>query len=1366
MPKTVDVFGGSFSPQEVVVTSGKEFDVTFSLYPTIAIPYIAINFVLPADQVALVSGGQEWAGDLKKDEPLSLTLSFVADGAVDAYVKADVKASSIGQNYQSSYYLHVITSNPEEKNKIVSDSMNPGFLRSVNQSFISVAPNNESSRAQQNLQDPQSTTGTFEVKGRFVYIDENGGYSSARYMEVRLRDNNEASWSVTGWTNETGYFDFVVVNSANGRSPIIDLIAEGRWDWKGMDSVGVQYWWSSGVLAANVADGYVYSNNDLSPSNNNDILQAGDAVYAEAQWIYDWTSWQRSKVTINWPVKTGPSNTGDAITLPNKSAWSWGHVQVQHEDAHCVMWALYGYWPIGSGPDPHYVWSESSPGFAFIEGWAEFMQCVVDNNPNNLMGYFNGSGGNIETNDWFNCIDTGDRSISSLNDGNIIEGSVASILWDIFDPVDIAGDNDYMAWGFDEIFTLLQNDKPLCMGYVDYWPYRELWFFDDWSVRWPDISTSKGPLCNIYWDYGIDEDYFTPWGSVIINSGDTYTNSRVFTLTLDFQDWGAGVHHMRFSEDYGVTWGQWYNPATTFTYTINSTDDGWKYIDVQYADYWWLSKAGTIFDGIALDTTPPTGSITINSDATYTTSRTVTLNLDATDNYAGVKLMRFAENMGSWGSWIPFALTFTYTLTTPNDGSKSVDVQFQDNAGQNSTMWEIYDYIYLDTTKPTGTAIINNGSIATASTSVYLNLTYSDTGSGISKIRFCNTGDPWSAWETPSPNKAWIIPSGDGTKNVWVEVMDNAGLISDQFYDGIILDTVNPGCGIGIGIGHPAYTTTAAVTLYLIYIDYGSGVYQVRYKNVGESWTAWEAPAATKSWTLTAGDGTKRVYYQVMDYAGQTSVTNSDIIILDTTTPNGSIIINEGAATTTTTSVTLTLTYSDSRSGVYQVRYGNIGQPWSAWEAPSATKAWTLTSGAGIKTVRYQVMDNAGLVSTMYSDDITLTASFGLKELTSWYWTSNTVVNSVASGDIDRDGFKEIVTGGYFFDGTRTIAQLIVWNGSNLAVERIQSWYWTGNTTINSVALGDVDGDGQVEVVTGGYFNDGVRNIAQLIEWTGSSLSVDRIQSWYWTSNTVINSVALGDVDGDGQVEIVSGGFYNDGVRNVAQLVVWSGSSLAIDRLTGWYWTGNTVINSVALGDVDNDGQVEVVSGGYYSDGVRNVAQLIEWNGLNLGVDRLVGWYWTSNTVINSLALGDVDNDGQTEIVTGGFYNDGVRDVAQLVVWSGTNLDVDRLTCWYWTGSTAINSLAIGDVNGDGQIEVVSGGSYFDGARNVAQMVVWSGSSLAAVDIRTWYWTGSTAISTIAIGDANDDFSNEIVTGGAFYDGTRLNSQLTIWGIT
>jgi outer membrane protein assembly factor BamB len=385
---------------------------------------------------------------------------------------------------------------------------------------------------------------------------------------------------------------------------------------------------------------------------------------------------------------------------------------------------------------------------------------------------------------------------------------------------------------------------------------------------------------------------------------------------------------------------------------------------------------------------------------------------------------------------------------------------------------------------------------------------------------------------------------------------------------------------------------------------------------------------------------------------------------------------------------------------------------------------------------------------------------------TGWYWNSNTAVNSIAVGDVNGDGQKEVVSGGSFFDGTRNVAQLIVWDSSYLAAQKIQCWYWTGNTVINSVAVGDVDGDGQVEIVTGGSYFDGARNVAQLVVWSGSDLSVERIQCWYWTGDTVVNSVAVGNVDGNGQVEIVTGGSFNDGTRTVAQLIEWNGLNLSVDRLTGWYWTKDTSISSVALGDVDGDGQVEVVTGGAFNDGARDVAQLIEWNGANLAVDRLTTWYWTGNTVIGSVALGDVDDDGLVEVVTGGEFFDGSRNVAQLIEWTGANLVVDRLTSWYWTSDTYLSSIVIGDVDRDGQVEIASGGYFNEGSHTVAQLIEWNGINLGIDRFTTWYWTSDTMIYSVAGGDVNADGQMEVATGGGFFDGAQINSQLTVWGVS
>ena len=96
-------------------------------------------------------------------------------------------------------------------------------------------------------------------------------------------------------------------------------------------------------------------------------------------------------------------------------------------------------------------------------------------------------------------------------------------------------------------------------------------------------------------------------------------------------------------------------------------------------------------------------------------------------------------------------------------------------------------------------------------------------------------------------------------------------------------------------------------------------------------------------------------------------------IKLDRTAPTGSITIDDYAAYTNSTSVALTLTATDTTSGVYQVRYSNDGV-WDTepWELPSPTKAWTLTSGDGARKVYFQIKDDAGLVSETYSDTIVL----------------------------------------------------------------------------------------------------------------------------------------------------------------------------------------------------------------------------------------------------------------------------------------------------------------------------------------------------------------------------------------------------------
>jgi hypothetical protein len=869
MHKTEEIFEGGFSPQEIIVAPHEVFSVDFSICPTKDASNTVIKFVVPETLVQLVDGPREWTGDVKKGETVALSFSFVAQEEVKATVRADVKTSLkplSSFKYASSFSLQIAADD-------AAAGAGPCKIMPVSDSDLPTTSNPESLRAISSPKATEPAVGSDQLRfyGTFWYINDQGGYSPARYMNVRIMDSDtfgdELVWS--GWTDANGYYDVVTDNDdgflQDGRDPYVQLWAMGQYDWETKNGDDDTYVAQTAVLKEDCDGGEEFSVGGV-PSANNEAWLAGDACWQEADWVWSHTSpsWEIGyRVTIYWPVGTWDYSQGDSILLHSGFG---GHVTVMHEYGHCVLWNAYGgSWPEGCTFPSHWVGMESTLADAWDEGWAEFMQCVVENNPNNLQG----NGQNIETNTWWSWADP------AFGDGAVIEGEVASILWDIYDPIDVSGDDDHISWGYNEIFTVLLNGD----AGADDNPNSILEFWDDWESRWPDVTTSMGPLCDIYWNYGIDEDWYAPWGSILINGGATYTNSRTVTLTLSADDWGAGVERMRFSEDAGATWGPWYSYSTTFSYTIARPGDGFLWIDVQFGDPWFGSEAGTIYDSIILDTTPPTGSVIINGGAAYTNSRTVALTLSASDATSSVEYMRFSENMGAWSSWVPYTTSYTFTLTSVNDGYKSVDVQFKDTAGNPTAVWTIWDGIYLDTTPPTG--------------------------------------------------------------------------------------------GIVIGSGNPTYTTSTSVTLYLTYSDSISGVYQVRYGNAGGSWGAWEAPSATKAWTLFAGDGAKSVYYQIKDNVGFISEYNDDIV-LDTTMPTGSIIINSGnPPTTTTTSVTLYLTYSDATSGVYQVRYGNLGGSWSAWMAPTATKAWTLTEGDGMKTVYYQIKDNAGWVANV-SDSIVL----------------------------------------------------------------------------------------------------------------------------------------------------------------------------------------------------------------------------------------------------------------------------------------------------------------------------------------------------------------------------------------------------------
>lgn len=87
--------------------------------------------------------------------------------------------------------------------------------------------------------------------------------------------------------------------------------------------------------------------------------------------------------------------------------------------------------------------------------------------------------------------------------------------------------------------------------------------------------------------------------------------------------------------------------------------------------------------------------------------------------------------------------------------------------------------------------------------------------------------------------------------------------------------------------------------------------------------------------------------------------------------PTGTIQINSGDAYTNSTSVTLGLTDSDPENDEVEMQFSNDNVTWSAKTPFNSTKAWSLFTGDGSKTVFMRLTDEDGNTAT-FSDTIIL----------------------------------------------------------------------------------------------------------------------------------------------------------------------------------------------------------------------------------------------------------------------------------------------------------------------------------------------------------------------------------------------------------
>ena len=357
--------------------------------------------------------------------------------------------------------------------------------------------------------------------------------------------------------------------------------------------------------------------------------------------------------------------------------------------------------------------------------------------------------------------------------------------------------------------------------------------------------------------------------------------------------------------------------ATTKAWTL-SNGAGTKTVFVQFMDSAGNWSTAAISDTIVLDTTAPTISGRTASNITGS-SATITW----TTNEAATSRVEYGltTSYGSSTALDPTLVTaHSVTITglapstTYNWRVRSMDAAGNETVSANSTFATA---AVSDTTVPTVTWSGPPANSILLGT-VTLTATASD-NVAVGGVQFLLDGNTLLGTEdTTSPYSfSWnTTTASNGTHTLQARARDTSGNTATTAAISVTVDNLAPTGSVVIN-SNAAATRNTTVTLTLSASDTQGPVTQMRFSNDGTTFSTAEAYATSKSWALTSGDGTKTVYVQYRDAAGNWSTAATDTIVLDTTAPSTSAI-----AATVVTSSSVTITWTTNEPSTSQVDYG------------------------------------------------------------------------------------------------------------------------------------------------------------------------------------------------------------------------------------------------------------------------------------------------------------------------------------------------------------------------------------------------------------------------------------------------------------
>lgn len=382
-------------------------------------------------------------------------------------------------------------------------------------------------------------------------------------------------------------------------------------------------------------------------------------------------------------------------------------------------------------------------------------------------------------------------------------------------------------------------------------------------------------------------------------------------------------------------------------------------------------------------------------------------------------------------------------------------------------------------------------------------------------------------------------------------------------------------------------------------------------------------------------------------------------------------------------------------------------------------------------------------------------------------------------GDLNGDGYAEFADGSPYNDlGDDKIGHVQIWGGKLGNSIDYLSYLDSGDQFGYSIAsIGDINGDTVPDFIVGAPGSDtgGVENIGKVWVFSGklSITTIGQITNPGTTGDGFGRAVAgCGDVNGDGTPDFIVGApDYNLGGKAYVYSGVPFNHTLLYTKTgaIGGFGTIYLGYSVGGVGDLNGDGKAEFAVGAPndcesvpFLGCISHRGHIYIYSGATGGLMYRLGGHSTSSTFLGSYfgwslaSVGDLNNDGENEIIGGALYTDGFQITSGTAeVFSGA--DTSQVCFLKGTATNDFFGSAVtgvGDIDGD-TVPDFAVGAYGapSGGTQKGSVYIYSGktcSLLFQLDGNdTLEWLGYAIGSG---GDVNNDGRWDIIIGAPHSD--------------